>query len=160
MWLSYLALNITLYASLNGANSVFKNMKVFMQQYKLNTRNLTNHTAQLCLALVIVTLLYQVMRSSLHPTHSHGHWNGSHMRCIYSVTTFMSCITVAKRPCYGRLKLIRAIILFVTMHYFSSCIMEPANSNACCFGYHCRRRSSDCCQEGSQGTQKGILDFK
>ena len=105
MWLSYLALNITLYASPNGTNSVFKNMKVFMQQYKLNTRNLTNHTAQLCLALVIVTLLYQVMRSSLHPTHSHGHWNSSHMRCIFSVTTFMSCITVAKRPCYGRLKI-------------------------------------------------------
>ena len=35
---------------------------------------------------------------------------------IFYVVDFMSCITVAKRPCYGRLKIKRAILLFFTMY--------------------------------------------
>ena len=38
--------------------------------------------------------------------HRHGHRNGPGRRCIFSVVDFMSwCITVAKQPCYGRLKI-------------------------------------------------------
>jgi len=37
--------------------------------------------------------------------------------------------------------------------YLLACTFwRPANSNECCFGYHCRRRASDCCniQRGSR----------
>ena len=36
----------------------------------------------------------------------YGHQIGQRSRCIFSVVDFMSwCITVAKQPCYGRLKI-------------------------------------------------------
>jgi hypothetical protein len=47
----------------------------------------------------------------------------------FSVVNFMSYITVAKRPCYGPLK----IPIF----------WRPADNNECHFGYHCRQRASD-----------------
>jgi hypothetical protein len=39
------------------------------------------------------------------PSDPHGHRNGSRSRSFFSVIDFMSCITVAKRPCYGLLKI-------------------------------------------------------
>ena len=39
------------------------------------------------------------------PPDLHGHRNGQQSRSIFSVVDFMSCITVAKQPCSGPLKI-------------------------------------------------------
>ena len=39
------------------------------------------------------------------PPGPHGHRNGQQSRSIFSVVDFMTCITVAKRPCYCLLKI-------------------------------------------------------
>jgi hypothetical protein len=49
------------------------------------------------------------------PPDLHGHRNGLQSRSIFSVVGFMPCITVAKRPCYGPLKLKTSYII---VHYY------------------------------------------
>jgi hypothetical protein len=49
------------------------------------------------------------------PPDPHGHQNGSQSRSIFSFIEFMSWITVAKRPCYGPLKL---KLSYIIVHYY------------------------------------------
>ena len=54
------------------------------------------------------------------PPDPHGHQNCSQSRCIFSVVNLMSWITVAKRPCYGQLKINPSytIILYYVLMWF------------------------------------------
>jgi hypothetical protein len=65
---------------------------------------------------------------------------------FFSVVNFLSCITVAKRPCYGLLKQKPSykIVLYPILWW-------PADINACRFDYQCRWRASYYCnlQRGS-----------
>jgi hypothetical protein len=52
--------------------------------------------------------LYRLTRMAFETAHEAG--------ACFSVVDFMSCITVAERPCYGPLKLSQATLLFVNMY--------------------------------------------
>ncbi len=80
---------------------------------------------------------------------------------FFSFVDFMSCITLAKRPCYGPLKIKPSYII---VHYYvisSFVFWQPANSNECRYGYHCRRRVSNCCnlQSGSRNQLISHLQY-
>ena len=68
---------------------------------------------------------------------------------FFSVVDFMACINVAKHPWpwYGQLKIKPSYTYTIVHHYEFSYLVRllwrPADSNECCFGYHCRRRASD-----------------
>jgi hypothetical protein len=72
---------------------------------------------------------------------------------FFSVIDLMSCITLAKRHCYGQLKkkfeLRYCSLLCINVVRI---LWRPTGSNECRFGYHCRRRASDRCilQRGSR----------
>ena len=51
---------------------------------------------------------YRLIRMAIEMTGKAG--------SCFPVVYFMSCITVAKQPCYGTLKLSQSILLFVTMY--------------------------------------------
>jgi hypothetical protein len=54
---------------------------------------------------------------------------------FFSVVDFMSCITVAKQPCYGQLKMKRGynIVCYYVLIYLI--LWRPADINECRFGY-------------------------
>ena len=68
-----------------------------------------------------------------------------------SVVDLMSCVTVAKRPCYGLLKIKPRykIVLYCSLLCINVVrilwLWRPATSNESCFGYHCRQWVSDYC---------------
>jgi hypothetical protein len=65
---------------------------------------------------------------------------------FFSVVDIMSCITLAKRHCYGQLKNKSELHYCFLLCINVVCILwRPTDSNACRFGYHCRRRASDRC---------------
>ena len=54
-------------------------------------------------------------------------------------------ITVAKRPCYGLLKIKPSYYCSSLCINLVRILSRPTDSNECRFGYHCRRRASDYC---------------
>ena len=60
---------------------------------------------------------------------------------FFSVIDFMSCITIAKRPWYGQLKIKPRYYCSSLCIKLVSMLWRPADSNKCRFGYHCRRRA-------------------
>ncbi len=72
---------------------------------------------------VALDLPYWAMRSAsyclTHMAFEMAHDAGA----CFSFVHFMSCITIAKQPCYGPLKISRAILLFINMLLVSSYII-------------------------------------
>jgi len=86
---------------------------------------------------------YRLTRMAFTMAHEAG--------AYFSFSNFMSCITIAKRPCYGPLKIKPSYYCLLICYQLVPILWRPANSNECGFGYHCRRWASDCCnlQRGS-----------
>jgi hypothetical protein len=68
----------------------------------------------------------------------HVHQNGSQSKSFFSVLDFMSCMTVAKQPCNGLIKIFDELKYCSLLSINVVCILwQPAVSNECHFGYHC-----------------------
>ncbi len=65
--------------------------------------------------MVALDLLYWVMRSALYRLSRMAIEMAREAGAFFSVVDFMSCITVAKRPCYGQLKIKRS---YNIVHYY------------------------------------------
>jgi hypothetical protein len=64
---------------------------------------------------VALDLLYWAMRSALYRLIRMAIEMASEVGAFFSVVDFLSCITVAKRPCYGPLKIKPSYII---VHYY------------------------------------------
>ena len=101
---------------------------------------------------VALDLPYWAMRSASYRLIRMAIEMASEVGAFFSVVDFLSRITVAKRPCYGPLKIKRSYYCSLICINVVYILWRPADSNECRFGYHCRRQTSEYCnlQRGSK----------